>query len=50
MAKDVYHEIVKRALEKDGWLITHDPFTLKIQRFNSFSGIGSRKGFCRKRD
>ncbi len=24
--KDQFHEAVKRALEKDGWLITHDPF------------------------
>jgi hypothetical protein len=28
MARDVYHENVKRALEKDGWKITHDPFEL----------------------
>jgi endonuclease IV len=28
MAKDIYHQIVKEALEKDGWLITHDPYLL----------------------
>lgn len=28
MAKDLFHDIVRRALEKDGWSITHDPFTL----------------------
>jgi hypothetical protein len=28
MAKDVYHEIVKDALEKDGWTITHDPYII----------------------
>lgn len=31
MAKrDIYHEAVKRALIKDGWIITHDPFRIKI--------------------
>jgi hypothetical protein len=25
---DLYHHVVKRALEKDGWLITHDPLIL----------------------
>lgn len=30
MAKDRFHEAVKHALEKDDWLITHDPFTIQI--------------------
>jgi hypothetical protein len=29
MAKDIYHEEVKRALIKDGWTITHDPYILQ---------------------
>ena len=28
MAKDLYHETVKTALVKEGWLITHDPLYL----------------------
>jgi hypothetical protein len=28
--KDQFHEAVKHALEKDDWLITHDPFTIQI--------------------
>lgn len=28
--KDQFHAAVKHALEKDGWLITHDPFTIQI--------------------
>ena len=28
--KDKFHDAVKHALEKDGWLITHDPFTIQI--------------------
>ncbi|MCU0338580.1 MAG: XisH family protein [Spirosomaceae bacterium] len=30
MAKDFYHENVRLALEKDGWIITHDPYPLKV--------------------
>ena len=29
MAKDIFHETVKIALQKDGWLITHDPYQLR---------------------
>lgn len=29
MAKDLFHEDVKKALEADGWTITHDPYPLK---------------------
>lgn len=30
MAKDRFHDRVKAALIKDGWLITHDPFSIQI--------------------
>jgi hypothetical protein len=30
MAKDIYHEIVKIALEKDDWLISADPYKLEM--------------------
>ncbi|PIG93860.1 element excision factor XisH family protein [Gloeocapsopsis sp. IPPAS B-1203] len=29
MAKDVFHDTVKLALQKDGWIITHDPYRLR---------------------
>jgi hypothetical protein len=28
MAKDIFHETVKEALIKDGWIITDDPLVL----------------------
>ncbi|MFN4256318.1 MAG: element excision factor XisH family protein [Saprospiraceae bacterium] len=28
MAKDIFHDIVRTALENDGWTITHDPLVL----------------------
>lgn len=30
MARDIFHQQVKEALKKDGWKITHDPFTIRI--------------------
>jgi XisH protein len=30
-AKDKFHDVVKAALQKDGWQITHDPLVLRIQ-------------------
>lgn len=29
MAKDIFHDTVKKALEKDDWKITHDPYRLR---------------------
>lgn len=30
MARDLFHELVREALEADGWTITHDPLILKM--------------------
>lgn len=30
-AKDLFHDAVIEALEKDGWTITHDPYYLKLK-------------------
>ena len=35
MAKDLYHSIVREALEREGWKITHDPFIIKSERLNA---------------
>ena len=29
MAKDIFHNLVKEALIKDGWKITHDPYSFE---------------------
>lgn len=31
MAKDIFHDAVRTALEKDGWTITHDPYLIKTE-------------------
>lgn len=30
MAKDIYHNSVKEALVKDEWIITHDPYIIRL--------------------
>lgn len=42
-AKDIYHDTVKRALEKDGWIITDDPLHLKWGRKDAYVDLGAEK-------
>lgn len=45
MAKDIYHQTVKIALEKEGWIITHDPFILsdKTQKMYYEIDLGAER-------
>ncbi|MCY7327424.1 MAG: fatty-acid oxidation protein subunit alpha [Saprospiraceae bacterium] len=43
MARDKYHDIVRVALEKDGWTITHDPYFLPIGHKRSFIDLGAER-------
>jgi hypothetical protein len=42
-AKDIYHNNVKNALIKDGWTITHDPYTLTFGLRDVFVDIGAER-------
>jgi len=42
-ARDFYHDIVRNALVKDGWTITHDPYPLKLGRKDSLIDWGAEK-------
>ncbi len=42
-AKDIYHDQVRVALEKDGWEITHDPYTLTFGQKNVFVDLGAER-------
>jgi len=42
-AKDIYHNTVRTALEKDGWTITNDPLTLEIGERSLFVDLGAEK-------
>ena len=44
MAKDIYHQIFKEALIKDGWTITHDPLVLLSKEEGGFeTDLGAEK-------
>ena len=44
MARDLFHYIVKEALVKDGWTITHDPFPIHSRKEGGLStDIGAEK-------
>ena len=45
-AKDIYHNNVRTALEKDGWTITKDPLPLKIGGRSLFVDLGAEKIFA----
>jgi hypothetical protein len=44
-AKDVYHNVVKNALIKDGWIITHDPLRLKWGIKDMYVDLGAERIF-----
>ncbi len=33
-AKDKFHQIVITAIQKDGWIVTHDPYLLQAGSFD----------------
>lgn len=39
--RDIYHDTVKNALTKDGWIITHDPLLLPFGRRNLYVDLGA---------
>lgn len=42
-AKDVFHEVVKKALQKDGWQITHDPLSFSVGGVNMSIDLAAEK-------
>ncbi|NER45516.1 MAG: fatty-acid oxidation protein subunit alpha [Symploca sp. SIO1A3] len=43
MAKDRFHQVVKTALAKDGWNITHDPLKIKIGGVDMEIDLGAER-------
>ncbi len=42
-AKDIFHDTVKRALEKEGWTITHDPLPVAAGDVGMSIDLGAEK-------
>jgi XisH protein len=49
-AKDAFHEVVKNALQKDGWQITHDPYTLQTGTLELYIDLGAEKVVAAEKD
>jgi XisH protein len=50
MAKDLFHEAVKTALIKEGWNITKDPLTIRIDRVKLEIDLAAEKVFAAERE
>lgn len=51
MARDIFHNLVKEALEQDNWLITHDPYALLSRKEGGLStDLGAEKVIVAERD
>lgn len=42
-ARDLFHEAVKNALQKEGWAITHDPLSIRIGGIGMEIDLGAEK-------
>ncbi|MCP4113083.1 MAG: fatty-acid oxidation protein subunit alpha [Desulfobacteraceae bacterium] len=42
-AKDIFHDAVKIGLEKEGWIITHDPLYIRLKGVQMYIDIGAEK-------
>jgi hypothetical protein len=49
MAKDFYHNNVREALEKDGWIISHDPYALRYRGVRMEIDLGAEKMIAAER-
>ena len=42
-ARDIYHDTVKQALIKDGWMVTHDPLRLRWGSRRMYADLGAER-------
>jgi XisH protein len=49
-ARDVYHGVVKTALQKEGWIITHDPLVLELSSGRLQIDLGAEYLIAAQRD
>jgi hypothetical protein len=49
-AKDVFHEAVRKGLEKEGWVITADPLKLQVGGVEMYVDLGAEKIIAAEKD
>ena len=42
-ARDALHHHVRHALERDGWIVTHDPLKLSVRRRKLYVDLGAER-------
>ena len=50
MARDKFHYNARRALENDGWTITHDPLRIQAGEVKGEVDLGAEKIFAAEKD
>ncbi len=50
MAKDLFHDTVKKALQKDGWLITHDPYQLRYGNATVYVDLAAEEAIAAEKE
>ena len=48
--RDALHDVVKNALVKDGWVVTHDPYIVKFGTQNLQVGLGAELPLAAERN
>lgn len=46
MAKDIIDQVVKNALIKDGWNITHDPYTIRFGNDKVYADLAAERAIA----
>jgi hypothetical protein len=49
-AKDLFHDCFVRALQKDGWTITHDPLTVSVGKTDLLIDLGAERMVAAERN
>jgi hypothetical protein len=50
MAKDFYHNDFRKALEKEGWIITHDPYVMNVDQIGYEIDLGAEPLVAAEKD
>lgn len=49
-ARDTFHEVVKSALENEGWIITHDPYHIDLGFVDFYIDLGAEQLLAATKD
>ncbi len=48
--RDIFHDAVRRGLEKEGWTITDDPLTIQVGNVEMYIDLGAEKLLAAERN